>query len=638
MGKIVLLYPTPATQIALRQYCLTNNFMLTADFDGETIPAENFDFHITLIASEDEGVGVVGGMYPLPPFVVKPAHLGNIGAHDTPAIFCLRTRELQELRDYFETTHQLRPTFDSFLPHISLSYHPANKAKSFRDIPLPDFRLVFDRYVVKDFAPSMTEALAVPFSEIMRYQNEGKAVLGQLLRYLEQKWRPSAYNIGEPFIIHGQSLGMTGYLGTITDPMTFFFTGHSSEQGGSMSPRGAMTLNDMTTEYRKDDVRSPTAYFYWRDNPPYVKATVGSVENYGKLIARRLRARSDIFIHEWTHHRQFTRDRSTQIDWSGYINYRSDGRNRKYYNHPGEVEAYISTILRKLDHNFVHDLSSLHASPSVEQIIDQATNNTRRFWDSLTPANKRDVKNAILPAYRRLAKAFATQKIARKRIEYSIPDETWKEILILVDGQRIGKLELDTLSVRGTCRITLQSFGSAILHSLATSKWFVEAYHKLCEKFNIQPNTVWINLYNCRHNLVTTKLLRDTFDGITGRGKKHEITMRPKDSRKTVIMGIVSSRDEDIAAIARVESYFDTIYDSVFSAAGKRHDSPKVFAAAINDLIKYEQTIDPERLYREYGKHYSDAGDLASFKARLDTANRKGDLVALPFSHARNMK
>lgn len=492
-GKIVLLRPTAATQLRLIEYAFRNGFETTKDFDGNDIPRGAFDFHITVIASHDSGIGVTPGLFPIAPITIKPSHLSTIGKDDTPAIFCFRTRELQELRERFQTGAGLTPTFDSFMPHISLSYHPRDAGKQFRDIPLPDFRLEFDRYEVKEFG-EIDEALAIPYSEFEQYQKEAKAVLGVFRRYLQMI--NLSREVGkDEILIRGDHLGMTGELGRLVGKINFHLLGNHETHGGSMGYTD-MRIYNMTCAYRKPVEGEPDfpndKFAYRKDNIEFLNSQKVHPKDYGKILADRLTRLASLFAHEWTHHQQHYRDHAYHST-SDYPGLKHDGHpdNVRYFNHPVEIEAYISDILKEMDHAFLTRPQIIHTKPSTEEIIRWASGlGATQFWKNLSPANKKDVQGIVLQAYKTRAKAYSTKSSKKNspKVRYeSVKSSGEETIVIYIEDVKILTIEHETF--HSVTRFVFDFETSSVKNawSKTTDKIVADGLRQLLQKVGNTP-------------------------------------------------------------------------------------------------------------------------------------------------------
>jgi hypothetical protein len=164
VGKIVILWPTAETQELLTQYADFWGFDLSKSFSGNELSPGEFDFHITVTAGDlREGETLENGTHALNfPLKASPTHIGTIGEHTTPCLFFMRTGPLDELRRLFDD--KITSTFPNWIVHSSLSY--AEGATVPRDIELPSFPIVFDRYEVQDF--EIKEDVIKSFSDFLK--------------------------------------------------------------------------------------------------------------------------------------------------------------------------------------------------------------------------------------------------------------------------------------------------------------------------------------------------------------------------------------------------------------------------------------------------------------------------------------
>lgn len=148
--KIVILHPSEQTNYSLNEWAKTCGFDLSRSFSGDQIEA--FDFHITLIATENE-VDFNNFDTKWPVITVQPERFFTLGRNnEVPALKITHNWRLYGIWSTLIQNNGFIPTFPIYLPHISLSYNWSGLPK-LHHLRLPDFPLEFDRMTMEDFVP-----------------------------------------------------------------------------------------------------------------------------------------------------------------------------------------------------------------------------------------------------------------------------------------------------------------------------------------------------------------------------------------------------------------------------------------------------------------------------------------------------
>ena len=139
------------TRLKLTAYCLENGLDITKNFKGEYVQPIDFDFHVTIFYTADEPkIPMSDGFWWVDPFEVEASHIEMMGHnYDTPAIILKPTKELLQVRKFFEVKYDLIDEWYQFKPHISLTYN----YQGFPDIDileLPDFPLIVNKLKIKE--------------------------------------------------------------------------------------------------------------------------------------------------------------------------------------------------------------------------------------------------------------------------------------------------------------------------------------------------------------------------------------------------------------------------------------------------------------------------------------------------------
>lgn len=164
--RVVMLRANWETQDKLREWAKGEGFDLAWSHSGWPQHSSDFDFHITIVASEN-AVRIEDGVRLIDPVTVKPTGYEVLGV-STPAIVIEPNERLSAIRDFFVSTFGVKPTYPDFKPHISLSYKWTGEPDVVQTTPaLPNFPLVFDLLMVaqdepkpaKDAAPVARKAM-----------------------------------------------------------------------------------------------------------------------------------------------------------------------------------------------------------------------------------------------------------------------------------------------------------------------------------------------------------------------------------------------------------------------------------------------------------------------------------------------
>lgn len=148
--KLIKLDCTGETQKLLLDYCQSYGFDVTKTFGGNDIAPEAFKFHVTILASENLAQ-FSNGSRPIPEIETTARHFQILGVdRDFPTIRLNLTEPIAVIREFYEVVEQLRPTFQDYAPHITLSYNWFG-TPDLDLIPLPDFPIVFDKLIIQKF-------------------------------------------------------------------------------------------------------------------------------------------------------------------------------------------------------------------------------------------------------------------------------------------------------------------------------------------------------------------------------------------------------------------------------------------------------------------------------------------------------
>lgn len=147
--RVVLLRASWETQDNLREWAKGLGFDLAWSHSGWPQSSYEFDFHVTLVASAN-AVRIPDGIRLVDPVMVEPAGFAVLGVDgEVPVISLAQHKTLNAMREFFVESYGMKPTFEDFKPHISLSYKWAGNP-SIAELAhvVPPFPLVFDMLMV----------------------------------------------------------------------------------------------------------------------------------------------------------------------------------------------------------------------------------------------------------------------------------------------------------------------------------------------------------------------------------------------------------------------------------------------------------------------------------------------------------
>ena len=137
-----------ATQKRMREWCLSNGFDLTVKHNGEPQAIYKFDFHTTIFYSTSKH-RMENGLFHIEPGETKATGFELLGVDKNIPVLKVTSPDILAIRKYFEEVFQMEDAWDSYKPHISLSYAKDNLPDT-SNIKLPDFPLTYSMMKVAD--------------------------------------------------------------------------------------------------------------------------------------------------------------------------------------------------------------------------------------------------------------------------------------------------------------------------------------------------------------------------------------------------------------------------------------------------------------------------------------------------------
>ncbi len=136
------------TQQKLREYCIKHGFDLTKSYSGKEQKPEDFEFHSTIFYTKSTHI-ISNGIQQKEKMEVTPTEITYLGENYDIPVLKIKSDSLLWFRKHYEEEYNMEDYWDSYKPHISLSYnreiHPDPDK-----IPLPDFPLYFDKIKIDD--------------------------------------------------------------------------------------------------------------------------------------------------------------------------------------------------------------------------------------------------------------------------------------------------------------------------------------------------------------------------------------------------------------------------------------------------------------------------------------------------------
>lgn len=147
--RIALLRASWETQLMLQEWAKAQGFDLAWSFSGWPQRSHDFDFHVTLLVSENE-VRIPEGVRSVEPVTVEFEGFEILG-DNTPTLRLAENATLNAMRQFFISTFGAKPTFADFKPHISLSYRWSGEP-DLASLTPPPGPLVFDFLIIANYS------------------------------------------------------------------------------------------------------------------------------------------------------------------------------------------------------------------------------------------------------------------------------------------------------------------------------------------------------------------------------------------------------------------------------------------------------------------------------------------------------
>lgn len=129
------------SQKNLTKWALDSGLDLSVGFDVEEQKISDFDFHSTLIYSNEES-DLANAEISVERSRVIPAAFGYLGPEKNVPVIMLTAEPLTAIMKHYSTTYGLTNSYPDYKPHISISYslEPTDITK----LKMPTFPIFFD--------------------------------------------------------------------------------------------------------------------------------------------------------------------------------------------------------------------------------------------------------------------------------------------------------------------------------------------------------------------------------------------------------------------------------------------------------------------------------------------------------------
>lgn len=139
--RVVVLEASWATQQALNEWALAAGFDLRWSHDGWPQRADDFRFHVTVIATAN-AVNIPPTWRGISGITLRPVGFEVLG-DNTPALRLEAHDDVAAMRAMIVERYGATPTYADFVPHVSLSYKWGG-SPNLDALTLPDFPITFD--------------------------------------------------------------------------------------------------------------------------------------------------------------------------------------------------------------------------------------------------------------------------------------------------------------------------------------------------------------------------------------------------------------------------------------------------------------------------------------------------------------
>lgn len=147
--KAVLFMLSDQSQEQVYGWASAAGFDLSMSFSGNPKKPEEFDFHVTLICSENE-VFILNEVRQIAPITTTFVGYEVLGQeNNVPVILVDKTTKMMETRTNFEKVYGVYDNWPVWKAHMSLSYN-WHGTPNLETLPLPNFPITFDKLKISN--------------------------------------------------------------------------------------------------------------------------------------------------------------------------------------------------------------------------------------------------------------------------------------------------------------------------------------------------------------------------------------------------------------------------------------------------------------------------------------------------------
>ena len=147
--KYIALYCDEETSQKLREWCDSNGFDLTKSYDGKELEPGEFKFHSTIWHTTSKH-HLENGKTKITPVRAEIKSFECLGENNDIPVLKLKSDELVELREKYQSEYNMEDQWPDYKPHVSLSYDRRDYTDELNRLTLPDFDVYYDTLVIDD--------------------------------------------------------------------------------------------------------------------------------------------------------------------------------------------------------------------------------------------------------------------------------------------------------------------------------------------------------------------------------------------------------------------------------------------------------------------------------------------------------
>lgn len=142
--KYIELSLSEESQSKLRKWCIKQGFNINKNYNGNSIPSDQFHFHITVFYSDNKKYVMNGSFELEEPIEISFSKVALLGEKKNIPVFLVnKTPEIVNIRKIYENMG-LTDSWGDWKPHVTVSYAYGG-TPSLKSVQMPDFDLYVDR-------------------------------------------------------------------------------------------------------------------------------------------------------------------------------------------------------------------------------------------------------------------------------------------------------------------------------------------------------------------------------------------------------------------------------------------------------------------------------------------------------------